>query len=118
MQVGVLPQAERMCACIRMLVHQPGVGVIQMQGLVIVVVVTVALRMDRQVVQLSRPMRGNPGREQRSRLPDNSQHQKECANWARHGLSLTASTPTQTEQIPLTDFGTVQLLAGAWAKRA
>ena len=89
MQCGVLPQAQRLGARVRMLVHQPTVSVIQMQSLVIMVVVTVALGMDRHVVQLGRPMGRNPGGEERSRLPDDSQHQQECANRARHARSLT-----------------------------
>ena len=93
MQCRVLPEAQRMCARVRMLVHQSSVSVIQMQRLVIVVVVTVALGMDRHVVQLGRPMGRNPGGEKRSRLPDDSQHQQECANRAGHGFSLTASPP-------------------------
>jgi len=90
MQCGVLPQANRMCARVCMLVHQCGVVVIQMQSLVVVVVVTIALVMDRHVVQLGRPMGRYPGRKKRCRLPDNNQHQQKCANRARHARCLTS----------------------------
>ena len=93
MQCGVLPQAKRMCARVRVLVHQPGVSVIQMQSLVIVVVVTVALGVDRDVVQLGHPVGRSPGGEQRSRLPDDSQHQQEGADRAGHAMSLAALPP-------------------------
>ena len=77
-----------MCTGVRMLVYRSAVVVIQMQCLVIVVVVTVALDMHRHVGEFGCPMGANPGGEQRGRLPDDSQHQQEGANWAGHGRAV------------------------------
>ena len=88
MQYGVVPQAKRMCTGVHMLMYRSGIVVIKMQSLVIMVVVTIALGMDRHVVELVCPMGSNPGGEQRGRLPDNSQHQQKCANRAGHERSV------------------------------
>jgi hypothetical protein len=90
MQLGVLPQANRTGAGVRMLVHQAGVVVVHMQGQVIMVVVTVALGMHRHVFELAHPVGRHPRRQQRCRLPDQCQHQQDCASRTRHTARHTA----------------------------
>lgn len=89
MERGVWPQAKGMGTRVCMLMHNYGIIFIQVQGLVVVMMMAIALRMERHVVKLGGPSGGSRGHKQCSRLPDKSQHQHECTNRESHGTSLT-----------------------------